>query len=63
MPKNNFELLSKEKQDAILSAAKVLFSEHLYDDISMDILVKALALPIATFIGTLRTRRTCSSPC
>ena len=49
MPKNNFELLSKEKQDAILSAAKILFSKHLYDDISMDILVKALALPIATF--------------
>ncbi|WP_312113221.1 TetR/AcrR family transcriptional regulator [Brevibacillus reuszeri] len=49
MPKNNFELLSDEKKEAIFLMAKDLFSEYSFDEISMEILTDKLSLPAATF--------------
>ena len=49
MPKGNYDLLSSEKKTAILASAKVLFSEHAYDDVTMELLTETLDLPIATF--------------
>lgn len=49
MPKNNFELLSEEKKDAIIDSARELFSEHAYSEVSMELLVEKMSIPIATF--------------
>lgn len=49
MPKKTFHNLTSDKQDKILDAAKVEFSKHPYNEVSINIIIKNAGIPRGSF--------------